>query len=654
MKLKISRIIAIVMVFAMLLASFSFASTNVYTVKSGDSLWKIATKNNTTWQKLAKINNLENPRLIFPNQKIKLKDENIEIISKVKVNKVNNVKKDTIVKKVEKEKAEIVIKNGNIYTENSKQEKAQALAIKDGKIIFVGNNNDVQKYIGENTIIKDLKGKTVIPSLMDSHTHPGMVGSSAGNKELAKYQLPRTSKEDMYNYLRKIAKENPDLPFLFVGQWSNKLYGVEGPDRKYIDDIFPNTVVILLDSSGHSYWLNTAAFKAFGIDEKTPDLKEGLSFFVKDKNGRKTGWVKEFALMPYMVGMPMDKEAVAKGTLEYLNFLAKKGVSSVLDCGNFTSEKAVYEVLSKLDKEGKLPVRYEATHHLFMPNQLENAVETVLEYRKKYGGNLLKFNTIKIHFDGVTEVNTAAVLEDFDNEPGNKGGMLFSKEELKNLLLEGAQHNIGVHLHSVGDRAVRTALDAMEEAQKEYGGALPNKLTLSHLEVVNPEDMKRFKELGVIANFTPHWFGGTVFQGGDVALGEERYSHHQPAQSLWDAGALVTFSSDTVSMPGMPRSNPYMGIQMGITRQEPVDGKDTYIHGQISDRMTIEEMIKGYTINNAIQLGIEKETGSIEVGKSADLVVLPKDIFKMDVYDIYKLEPEQVYFMGKSLDLKNK
>ncbi len=135
------------------------------------------------------------------------------------------------------EVAEIVIKNATIYTENPEQAKAEALAIKDGKIVFVGSNADAEQFVGEATEVKDLTGKTVIPSLMDSHTHPGMVGASAGNAALTKYQLPRTSKEDMYEYLKKIAKENPDAPFLMVGQWSNKLYGVEGSDRKYIDRI---------------------------------------------------------------------------------------------------------------------------------------------------------------------------------------------------------------------------------------------------------------------------------------------------------------------------------------------------------------------------------------------------------------------------------
>ncbi len=539
--------------------------------------------------------------------------------------------------------------NGKVYTQDNANSIAQGFLVKNGKFSFVGSNNEVKKFIDKNTKVIDLEGKVVLPSFIDSHAHPGMVAVTSSNGELAKYQLPTTSKEDTYTYLKKIAKENPNLPFLMVGTWSNPLWGVKGPDRKEIDKIFPKTVVILLDSSGHSYWLNSVAFAAFGINENTPDLKEGLSFFVKDKNGRKTGWVKEFALMPYLASvMPkVDPAMLAPALQSYLDFLAKKGVSSVMDAGNFSNEMTIIKTAKILDKEGKLPVRYEFSHHLYMPNQLKDAVKTVLDYRKKYGSDLVQFNTIKIHFDGVNEINTAAVLKDFANEKGNKGGMLYSEDELKNLLLEMAPHGMNLHLHTVGDRAVRTALNAYEKAQKEYGKKLPVEMTLSHMEVVNPDDMKRFKELGVHANFTPHWFGGTTFKGSDVALGKERYSHNQPAGSVLKAGASVGFSSDVVSKPQEYRANPFMGIQMGATRQEPKLGKNTPTFGQKSDRISVTNMIKGYTINNAKAMGIDKKTGSIEVGKSADFMILSSDLTKINVYDIAKQSPLKVYFKGK-------
>ncbi len=552
--------------------------------------------------------------------------------------------------------ADIVLKNGDILTENVKQPHAEAIAIDNGRIVFVGSNDKVAEYIGEGTKVDDLKDKFVIPSFIDSHTHPGLVAATSGNSELAKYQLPVTSKEDTYAYLQKIAKENPELPFLMVGTWSNPLWGVKGPDRKEIDDIFPDTVVILLDSSGHSYWLNTAALKAFGIDESTPDLKPDLSFFVKDDKGRKTGWVKEFALMPYLTAaMPqVDPAMLAPALQDYLDYLAKKGVSTVMDAGNFSNELVVIQAVQLLEKEGKLPVRYEASHHLYMPSQLKGAVQTVLDYRRQYGSDLLTFNTVKIHFDGVNEINTAAVLEDFANEPGNKGGMLYSEDELKALLLEMAKYGMNLHLHSVGDRSIRVALNAYEKAQKAYGKKLPVEMILSHLELVDADDMKRFKELGVHANFTPHWLGGTVFKGSAEALGEERFSHNQPVGAVAKAGASIGFSSDVVTMPEAYRSNPFLGIQMGATRQDPALGRDTPVFGQKSDRVSVAEMIKGYTISNAEQMGIANETGSIQVGKSADFMVLPSNLTEMDVYKIKDVKPSAVYFQGKSVALDKK
>ncbi|PIE80527.1 MAG: amidohydrolase, partial [Candidatus Delongbacteria bacterium] len=144
----------------------------------------------------------------------------------------------------------------------------------------------------------------------------------------------------------------------------------------------------------------------------------------------------------------------------------------------------------------------------------------------------------------------------------------------------------------------------------------------------------------------------TVFKGSDVALGAERFAHNQPVGAVWKAGANVTFSSDVVSMPEAYRANPFLGIQMGATRQDPKLGKNTPVFGQKSDRVSVKDMVKGYTINNAKQMAMQNEIGSIEVGKSADFVVIPSDIFTVDVYEISKIKPTAVYFQGKKQELK--
>lgn len=172
--------------------------------------------------------------------------------------------------------------------------------------------------------------------------------------------------------------------------------------------------------------------------------------------------------MPYLARMEQPAPKQLTPAIErYLNYLASKGISTVMDAGSFSSEEAVFKAVHLLEKEGRLPVRYEATHHLYMSSQLKDAVKQLLEYRKKYEGKLLKFNTIKIHFDGVNEINTAALLKDFANEKGNKGGLLYNEDEVKDLLLEMAKYKLNLHLHTVGDRSTRTALNAMEKAQKE-------------------------------------------------------------------------------------------------------------------------------------------------------------------------------------------
>ncbi len=319
-----------------------------------------------------------------------------------------------------------------------------------------------------------------------------------------------------------------------------------------------------------------------------------------------------------------------------------------MDAGTFGWGDMVYASLAAMEKAGKLPLRYEGTYHIYAPDQLKIAVDEVLRLHKEFGGERLKFNTIKIHLDGVNEINTAGVLEDFANEPGNRGGVLFTVDELVGLMRQMSEHGIHLHMHSVGDRTTRTVLDAVEKLRAENGGKpLPIQITMAHLELVDPVDIARFKELGVNANFTPHWLGGTIFFGSDVALGEERIARNQSVGAFFDAGANVTFSSDVVSMQQHKRANPFMGIEMGATRQEAEVGREAPIFSPESARATVAQMIQGYTLNNAIQMGLDDTLGSLEAGKLADFVVLPDNLLEMDVYDIHNVVPSAVYMNGK-------
>ena len=540
---------------------------------------------------------------------------------------------------------ESVFTNGKIYTMNENNPWADTIVVDGNKITFVGRKKDALAVISGEASIIDLKGQFVMPAIIDGHTHPGLVallGESADEEK-----LPTTSKQEMYDWMREYAKVNLDIPFIVLGEWNLNFFELKGPHKSDLDEIFPHRPAMIFDSSGHSIWLNSAALEAFNITKNTPDLSENISYFVKDDQGEPTGWVKEFALMPYMEEFLIRDLKVTKERLKnYVDFLASRGVTTLLDAGNFGVYHHIYNAVSELDKEGNLPLRYEGSYHIYSPQQLDIAVSELLALRKKYGGKRLTFSTIKIHYDGVAEINTAGMLEPFFNEPDNSGGILFTKDQLVTLMKELAVHDLNLHMHVVGDRATRIALDAVEKMRELNKGALPLEVTLAHLETVAPEDIKRFIKLGVHANFTPHWLGGGVFIGGDEGLGEERKYRSQMVKSFLDAGANVTFSSDVVSLSESKRADPFLGMQIGATRQEPAGGIDAEIFMPKTERVSIGQMIKGYTINAAHQLGLESKLGSIEAGKQADFIVLDKNPFAISIYEIKNINVTSVVMDG--------
>ena len=267
----------------------------------------------------------------------------------------------------------------------------------------------------------------------------------------------------------------------------------------------------MFDNSGHNVWVNSAMLRALGIDRDTPDVSENLSYIVRDEAGEPTGWLKEFVLTHHTGGKSVPSpDKLKERMLKYLNYMSIKASRHCGMPATINMEDAVYQVAHDIAIEGNLPLRWEGSYHIWMPGQIETAVESLLRLRERYGHGKLQFNTIKIHYDGMLDILTAAVLEPYVTDPDSYGGVLFTPQRLSSFMQELDSHDIDLHLHAVGDRATRNILDAVEQAQGALGRPLKIEVTISHLFLVADRDVKRFPELNVHANFSPHWFGGTI------------------------------------------------------------------------------------------------------------------------------------------------
>ena len=537
--------------------------------------------------------------------------------------------------------ADLVLKNGRFYTLDTSQTWADSVAIDDGRIAYVGDAVGLQDFINDETEQYDLMGRLVLPGLVDSHTHPGLVAQSVDYVDLP--WTPDT-KQDMFDVLVAYATEHPDKEFIVGGRWPSALFGEQGPNRHELDAVIPDRPVILTDTSGHALWLNTKALEALGIDRNTPDPIPGLSYLYRDADGEPTGWVKESGIDAQLKAAGIGEQISADSLAGFLDYLVSQGVTLVFDAGN--GDKG-YRAAAQLEAEGRMPLRYEGSYRIDDDSQIDGAVQELKRLRSTYGGERVKFNTIKIMLDGVSEIRTSAVLEQFLGEENNLGKTLFKTLRLRDFILELHEEAIDLHLHTVGDRAVRTALDAVEAAHVKLGGAPDVRITLCHLEVIDDADFDRFNELNIFSNFSPQWHGGHI-QGAQLTLGQERYDRMFRVQPLLDRNVTVTFSSDITNAGKWKtgRASPFFGMQVGHTRKEPEFGANSTVRPPENERLSIENMIRGYTINGATQLGMEDDLGSIEVGKSADLVVLDRNIFETLPTQIRFARPTVVLMEG--------
>lgn len=555
--------------------------------------------------------------------------------------------------KGDKMKADKIIKNAKIFTADKDNPLATALAVKEGKFVYVGDEAGLSEYEGEVT---DLDGKFIMPGILDTHVHVTMpVGFEYADMGM---RLECNGKQEALDIMSDYIKKNPGeerYRFLLEKRF------LHGDDivKEDLDAICPDAEILIQEAEGHSIWVNSRILAKHGITDDTPDPVPGLAYYVR-KDGHVTGNMIEASTeVPIILDsmMKLTDEQVDAPLNRWIEFSVNAGVSCVFDAGlpgDPVFHEKIYKRLCELDEQGKLPVYIDGSYVVMSARDAEKAIKELKRFRSEYNTEHVKVHTMKIMMDGTQRIHTAAMVTPYV-DVNTLGSTAFSPEELADLLKQLNEAGLDLHCHTVGERASRVVLDGVELAKKELGDDFHVRVTCAHLEVQDDADLDRFAKLGVIANFTPWWHSGDTKEASSW-LGAERAAKQFRCKTIWDSGALVTWSSDNIVFGDLVPWNPYLGMEIGMTRiatektRLPEWARSTAVLPPAEERMNIEEMLLGYTINGAKQLGIEDKKGSITTGKDADYLVFDNDLLTAEHEGFSHNMPAEVYFAGKKVN----
>lgn len=545
--------------------------------------------------------------------------------------------------------ADLVLTDARVYTANTKEPWAEAVAVKGNKIVFVGSGAEIKRYIGSNTEVKDLNGKMLLPGFIDTHAHPVMAAGMSKGLELN----PEDSESALLEQLAEFVRENPDYQGYLGFGFHSDVFNSGKPHKSVLDKVVPDKPVILIDSGGHAAWVNSKALELTGITKDTPDPIPGSHFYERDKGGNPTGYCLEgqtFFPMIKKLGL-MSVGAIVDGSEDLFWLMSGAGITTVFDAGMMGFEETGYQALQTLEKTGELPFRVVGSYMVLHPSQAGAVIDELKNIKANFSSNLIRPKAIKIQNDGTKEARTAAMFQDYTDDPGNKGSTLLDSDTLNALVRNISREGLDIHIHAIGNKAVNDGLNAFELARKDAPDT-GSRFSMAHLESVLDDDLGRFGELDVVAQTTPFWFYYGEGEHARGALGRSRAEKLYRFKAINDAGGKLSFGSDFPASEGIGGLFPLYNMEMGMTRQLPGD-PDSPITQPESARLSLETMIQGYTINAAYQLNMEREIGSIEVGKKADLVILQKDLFAIDVYDIHRVRVDSVYMDGKKVYGRN-
>jgi predicted amidohydrolase YtcJ len=539
--------------------------------------------------------------------------------------------------------ADVVLLHGRIHTEDSQRTVAQALALRGNTIVAVGSDQAVSALIGPKTRTIDLHGKLVLPGIIDAHIHPAASAQDLGKCDLKDQTLtPAQIRSRVAGCLKEEPAEHP--PWFEVVQVNSSNLTLT---RQNLDSMLSKRPMLLEDTSGHTIWANSAALAAAGIGASTKNPAGGS--IERDAAGNPTGTLRDVAAEIVSAAKPspgLDFEVAQLA--KAFEAMRATGITSVQDADTDEHRMSLYK---RLYDQHRLNMRVRATFGLKHTDRAaEKLIGEAIEFRAHWSidPDFLRADAVKIFADGVIEYpsETAALLEPYLDAQGrptqNRGPTYYSEAHLNDVVSAADAAGFTVHIHAIGDRAVRSALNAFTESRRR-NGVLDTRDQIAHLELINPQDFPRFKELGVIANFQLLWAERDPYIAAGTLpyLGPERSKYLYPARSLMDAGALIAGGSDW----DVSSFNAFEAMEHGITRCE-ARGREPLFPEQ---SIPLAILVEAYTINAAFALKQEHTTGSLERGKRADFIVIDRDIFAIDSFDIHDTRVLATYLDGRQV-----
>ena len=538
--------------------------------------------------------------------------------------------------------ADWVLRGGPIYSMDASAQHFSAIALKGNRIVWLGDADAATAHIGAKTEVVELEGRSVFPGFIDTHIHIMDTLPLVNGVKLSPYQSAEEVLASIAAHARTHPYQNPVIGNGFLAP----AFGVNGPTAAQLDAVIPDRPALIIDEGGHTAWANTLALKAGGITRETPDPVPGAHFFQRDESGNPTGWLVEGAAIdPVSEALGLvSEEAMALAAPGFFAEMSAVGLTAAFDAGMIDTGEQGRALALKMAEAGEFPLRMVASLYVNQPEQLHNALAVLAQLNARYRHPLFTVSTLKLSLDGTVEAKTAVMLEPYSAPEGHEPAPLLPNPAMFDAVAAAHQTNIDLHLHAIGDGAVRAALDAIERAQTMYPESA-SRSTICHIEIVSAQDVARFAALGVVAQTTPTWF-----YYDDLALnrlGEDRFNQMYPLASILRNGGKVTLGSDyPVSWIGQDALNPMFNIEMAVTRQQ-AGNAEVPVQPRVSERLSVDQAIRAHTSDAAWQLRLEDDIGTLEVGKLADLVVLERDPYDSDPYQLHTIRVDRTFSDGR-------